>query len=58
MIALESERTDSQLKISKAEDKLTELKEELPGSNNGVKIKIEKGNAELNKLLNSVITPK
>ncbi len=54
MIALESERTDSQLKVSKAEDKLMELKEELPGSNNGVEIKIEKGNSELNKLLNSV----
>jgi chromosome segregation ATPase len=52
--ALKSERTDSQLKVSKAEDKLKELKEELPGSNNGVEIKIEKGNSELKKLLNSV----
>jgi hypothetical protein len=52
--ALESERTDSQLKVSKAEDKLMELKEKLPGSNNGVEIKIEKGNSELKKLLNSV----
>ncbi len=54
MNALESERTDSQLKVSKAEDKLMELKEKLPGSNNGVEIKIEKGNSELKKLLNSV----
>ena len=54
MNALESERTDSQIKISKTEDKLTELKEKLPGSNNGVKLKIDKGNAELNKLLNTV----
>ena len=52
--ALESERTDSQLKISKTEDKLTELKEKLPGSNNGIKTKIEKSNDELNKLLNTV----
>jgi len=52
--ALESERTDSQLKVSKAEDKLLELKEKLPGSNNGVEIKIEKGNSELKKLLDSV----
>ena len=54
MNALESERTDSQLKVSKAEDKLLELKEKLPGSNNGVEIKIEKGNSELKKLLDSV----
>jgi hypothetical protein len=52
--ALESERTGSQLKVSKAEDKLLELKEKLPGSNNGVEIKIEKGNSELKKLLDSV----
>jgi len=31
-----------------------ELKEKLPGSNNGVETKIEKGNKELNKLLNRV----
>ena len=54
MNALKSERTDSQLKVSKAEDKLLELKEKLPGSNNGVEIKIEKGNSELKKLLDSV----
>ena len=54
MNALESERTDSQLKVSKAEDKLLELKEKLPGSNNGVEIKIEKCNSELKKLLDSV----
>ena len=54
MNALESERTDSQLKVSKAENKLLELKEKLPGSNNGVEIKIEKGNSELKKLLDSV----
>lgn len=54
MNALESERTGSQLKVSKAEDKLLELKEKLPGSNNGVEIKIEKGNSELKKLLDSV----
>ena len=44
--ALESERTDSLLKVSKTEDKLQELKEKLSGSNNGVETKIEKGTAE------------
>jgi chromosome segregation ATPase len=49
--ALESDRNDSQLNISKAEEKLQELRENLKGSNNGVQTKIEKGDAELKKLL-------
>jgi chromosome segregation ATPase len=49
--ALESDRNDSQLNISKAEEKLQELRENLKGSNNGVQSKIEKGDAELKKLL-------
>ncbi len=52
--ALESERTDSQLMVSKTEDKLLELKEKLSGSNNGVETKIDKGNADLKKLLESL----
>jgi hypothetical protein len=52
--ALETERTDSQLKISKAEDKLHELKEKVSDSNNGIEIKIEKGDSELKKLLDSL----
>ncbi len=53
--ALESDRTDSILKISKAEEKLQELRENIKGSNNGVQTKIEKGDAELKKLLTSPI---
>jgi seryl-tRNA synthetase len=52
--ALESERNDSLLKVSKTEDKLQELKEKLSGSNNGVETKIEKGTADLKKLLDSL----
>ena len=37
--------------VSKTEDKLLELKEKLSGSNNGVETKIDKGNADLKKLL-------
>ena len=52
--ALESERTDSQLEVSKVEDQIIELKEELPNSNNGVELKIEKWNMDLKKLLDSL----
>jgi len=51
---LESERTDSQLEVSKVEDILLELNEKLSGSNNGVELKIEKSNVELKKLLDSL----
>jgi hypothetical protein len=50
---LESERTDSQLKVSKAEKTITELKEKLP-SNNGVELKIEECDAELKELLDNI----
>ena len=49
--ALESERTDSKLEVSKVEDKLIDLNEKLSGSNNGVALKIEKSNVELKKLM-------
>jgi chromosome segregation ATPase len=50
---LESERTDSQLKVSKTEDTIIELKEQLPSSN-GVELKIEKCDAQLKTLLDSL----
>jgi hypothetical protein len=50
---LESERTDSQLKVSKAEKTITELKGKLP-SNNGVELKIEECDAELKELLDNI----
>ena len=53
MSTLESERTNSQLKISEAENTLMELKEKLPSSN-GVEIKIEKCDAELKGLLDNI----
>ena len=49
--ALESDRTNSQLKVSKAEEKLQELTENLKGSNNGVQNKIDKSHEEIKKLL-------
>jgi chromosome segregation ATPase len=49
--ALESDRTNSQLKVSKAEEKLQELTENLKGSNNGVQTKIDKSHDEIKKLL-------
>lgn len=52
--ALESERTDSKLEVSKVEDKLLDLNEKLPNSNNGIELKIEKSNAELKNLLDSL----
>ena len=51
MNALESERTDSKLEVSKVEDKLIDLNEKLSGSNNGVALKIEQSNIELKTLL-------
>ena len=54
--ALESERTDSRFEVSKVEDKILELKEELQDSNNGVQLKIEKNNLKLNKLLDCLST--
>ena len=53
MSTLESERTDSQLKVSKAENTIMELKESLPSSN-GVELKIEKCDAELKELLEKI----
>ncbi len=53
MSTLESERTDSQLKVSKAENALMELKDSLPSSN-GVELKIEKCDAELKELLDNI----
>ncbi len=40
--------------VCKSEDKLQELREKLPGSNNGVETKIEKGDVELKKLVDSL----
>ena len=50
---LESERTDSELKVSKAENTIMELKESLPSSN-GVELKIEKCDEELKELLEKI----
>jgi hypothetical protein len=50
---LESERTNSQLRVAKAENTLMELKESLPSSN-GVELKIEKCDTELKELLENI----
>ncbi len=53
MSTLESERTNSQLRVAKAENTLMELKESLPSSN-GVELKIEKCDTELKELLENI----